>query len=172
MRRRMMASSPLPASPMSKPRIPRVERRLRRSAVSSSTMRTVPCVASISGFRFYLWQCEEEGRVRLGSAVHPNAPSMRLCDSSGHRKTNAGPSCFVLRFRRTIKTFKDTHSLSRGDVRSLILHAEDNLRVRRIYAECDSRSGTRILRGIIDDLYQGHLQQAPISPDMTSHALR
>src|ERR1700721_3684815 len=152
MRSRTRASSPFPASPMSKPTMPSVERRLRRSAVSSSTIKILPCYVSILSFFADLWQSEEEGRLRLRCAVDPDAAAVCLGNSPGHGETDARPRGFVVRTSRAIEAIEDAQPLFRDNVRPFILDAENHFGIRRIDGKRDYRSGASIFRRVIDHL--------------------
>src|ERR1700679_3611143 len=125
MRRRMIASSPLPASPISNPTILSAERRLRLSATSSSTMRILLCITSMRLLLLYLRQSDKESCYLVGGAVCPDGPPVGIHDSSGHCESNARAGSLVLRFRGTIKAVEDAQSVLWLYVRSLVLHAED-----------------------------------------------
>src|ERR1700722_17337667 len=129
MRSSKRASSPLLASPGSKPRASRVVRRLRRNEVSSSTSSIFPCDWSNSALLSCARERQEECCALRCITLKPHSSAVRVGDSFGDRQADAGSRCLMLRTWGPIKAFEYSRPLFWGDKRSFILHAEDDFSI-------------------------------------------
>src|SRR6201996_2796868 len=148
MRSRMIASSPVEASPISNCIAASVARNPRRMDVSSSTSRTVPCVLSITD-SLVIRQGKYEGCF-VSFAFHPSTALMRFGYLLDDRQPEPGAGGTADSVRPTVEAFEDAIALLSTNSTTEVGDTDQCFHLSLRHRDLDPATNPRVFDRVID----------------------